>query len=76
LRAGETLQIAVGGAGNNQSGGGTFVVGPADTPLVIAGGGGGASLGGPIPGEGGLTEPDGGGPIQGRFASRLRSRKL
>src|SRR6202047_3634406 len=46
LTAGETLQIAVGGAGGGGSfpgnggggGGGSFVVGPGNTPLVIAGG--------------------------------------
>jgi hypothetical protein len=62
LTAGETLQIAVGGAGMNLEGGsggggGSFVVGPGNTPLVIAGGGGGGYLG---LGQGGLTGPDGG----------------
>jgi hypothetical protein len=66
LTGGETLQIAVGGAGTGASGGGgSFVVGPDNTPLVIAGGGGGAgscfSCGFPINGQGGLTGPDGGG---------------
>jgi hypothetical protein len=72
LTEGEILQIAVGGAGSgNGGGGGSFVVGPGNTPLVIAGGGGGgggavASLGPPVsfiglPGQGGLTGPDGGG---------------
>ncbi|HEY1432730.1 MAG TPA: PEP-CTERM sorting domain-containing protein [Stellaceae bacterium] len=65
LTAGETLQIAVGGAGSNVGGGGggSFVVGPGNTPLVIAGGGGGggAQQSGPLPGQGGLTGPDGGG---------------
>jgi hypothetical protein len=70
LTAGESLQIAVGGAGMSTfeggggGGGGSFIVGPGDTPLVIAGGGGGGggSLGGPgIPGQGGLIGPDGGG---------------
>src|SRR5262245_40615971 len=48
LTAGEVLQIAVGGAGVDRvgvgagGGGGSFVVGPGNTPLVIAGGGGGA----------------------------------
>jgi hypothetical protein len=42
LTAGEVLQIAVGGAGSfsdGGGGGGSFVVGPGNTPLVIAGGG-------------------------------------
>jgi PEP-CTERM motif len=70
LSAGEILQIAVGGAGSDNSGagggggggGGSFVVGPDNTPLVIAGGGGGggAFLTGSSPGGGGLTGPDGG----------------
>jgi hypothetical protein len=70
LTAGEVLQIAVGGMGSDSlpleegggGGGGGFVVGPGNTPLVIAGGGGGggASTGGPLPGLGGLTGPDGG----------------
>jgi hypothetical protein len=71
LTAGEVLQIAVGGAGKDGSandgggGGGSFVVGLDNTPLVIAGGGGGggASVGGPLPGGGGLTGPDGGNGI-------------
>src|SRR5689334_2806411 len=68
LTAGEALQIAVGGAGEGGTGGGgggggSFVVGPGNTPLVIAGGGGGGGsvLVGPapghldgLPGEGGL----------------------
>ena len=70
LTAGETLQIAVGGAGSNEvgaggaGGGGSFVVGPGNTPLIIAGGGGGGGggFGSPFPGQGGLTGPDGGGP--------------
>jgi hypothetical protein len=68
LTAGETLQIAVGGAGSDLQGfgagggGGSFVVGPGNTPLVIAGGGGGGAtfLAGSLPGGGGLTDPDGG----------------
>jgi hypothetical protein len=76
LTAGQVLQIAVGGAGGDNvgpdavyvgtgGGGGTFVVGPGNTPLVIAGGGGGGghlNEGGfaGIPGQGGLTGPDGG----------------
>src|SRR5271169_352822 len=75
LSVGEVLQIAVGGAGSDNvgggisggvggGGGGTFVVGPGNTPLVIAGGGGGGghiNEGGfiGIPGQGGLTGPDG-----------------
>ena len=62
LTAGEILQIAVGGAGSfgfgAGGGGGSFVVGPGNTPLIIAGGGGGASVfefGGA-----GLTSPNGG----------------
>src|SRR5215470_8978704 len=45
LTAGEILQIAVGGGGGSGSrgggggGGASFVVGPGNTPLVIAGGG-------------------------------------
>src|SRR6266404_8302254 len=74
LTAGEILQIAVGGAGGNGSGnagggggGGSFVVGPGNTPLVIAGGGGGGGrIGGTdLPGGGGLTGQDGGGPNGG-----------
>jgi hypothetical protein len=69
LTAGEMLQIAVGGAGSGRGsgggggGGGSFVVGPGNVPLVIAGGGGGggAFAGGSLPGQGGLTGPDGGG---------------
>jgi hypothetical protein len=69
LTTGETLQIAVGGAGSGLGsrggggGGGSFVVGPGNVPLVIAGGGGGggAFVGGPLPGQGGLTGPNGGG---------------
>src|SRR3984893_9109205 len=71
LPAGETLQIAVGGAGMSAGigpgggggGGGSFVVGPGNTPLVIAGGGGGgggAAPDIPLPGPGGLTGPNGG----------------
>ncbi len=71
LTAGEILQIGVGGAGSNNvgggvggGGGGTFVVDQGNTPLVIAGGGGGGGhtnlvfMG--LPGQGGLTGPDGG----------------
>ena len=68
LNAGETLQIAVGGAGSDGSrggagGGGSFVIGPDNTRLVIAGGGGGGgnAFGAPFAGQGGLTGPDGGG---------------
>jgi hypothetical protein len=66
LTAGETLQIAVGGAGGDSTGsggGGSLVVGPSNTPLVIAGGGGGggATVVFPLPGQSGLTGPDGGG---------------
>ncbi len=70
LTAGESLQIAVGGAGSDNAtgggggGGGSFVVGPGNTPMVIAGGGGGGGASapfGPNPGGGGLTGPDGGG---------------
>jgi hypothetical protein len=68
LTAGETLQIAVGGAGmsgdDGGGGGGSFVIGPGNMPLVIAGGGGGGGgspLGPfPLPGQGGLIGPDGG----------------
>ena len=48
LIAGEILNIAAAGAGQDSAygggggGGGSFVVGPGNTPLVIAGGGGGA----------------------------------
>jgi hypothetical protein len=59
LTAGEQLQIAVGGVGGGTlfsfgegaggGGGGSFVIGPSNTPLVIAGGGGGYSG---IPGRG------------------------
>ena len=67
LMAGESLQIAVGGVGSDSGGagagggGGSFVVGPGNTPLVIAGGGGGGAGDGdgPLPGGGGLTGPDG-----------------
>jgi hypothetical protein len=50
LTAGETLAIAVGGAGQDGTyagggGGGSFVVGPGNTPLLVAGGGGGGSTG-------------------------------
>ena len=71
LTAGETLQIAVAGAGMPNSGGGgggTFVVDGDGTPLVIAGGGGGGGLIFgimPLSGGGGLTGPDGGGPNGG-----------
>jgi hypothetical protein len=68
LTAGETLQLAVGGAGGNGfaggGGGGSFVVGPGNTPLVIAGGGGGGGIffegRFPFPGGGRLTGLDGG----------------
>src|SRR5437879_2415432 len=44
LTAGETLQIAVGGAGRSgfggAGGGASFVVGPGNSPLIIAGAGG------------------------------------
>ncbi len=66
LIAGEILEIAVGGMGTGGpgGGGGSFVVGPGNTPLVIAGGGGGGGFNGApgFPGQGGLTGPDGGGP--------------
>lgn len=68
LKAGEILQIAVGGAGSGLGGGGgSFVVGPENMPLVIAGGGGGGGQVGGIglPGEGGLTRQNGGGPNGG-----------
>jgi len=77
LTQGEVLQIAVGGSGSDLSGGGgSFVVGPNNTPLIIAGGGGGG--GGeecepgpicPIDGDGGLTGPNGSGPIQNGIPS-------
>jgi hypothetical protein len=72
LIAGEVLQLAVGGAGGTPDfggggggGGGSFVVDPGNTPLVIAGGGGGGFAGFinnflSLPGQGGLTGPDGG----------------
>jgi hypothetical protein len=67
LTAGEMLEIAVGGAGGSGDGGGgggSFVVGPGNTPLVIAGGGGGGGFAlepspESFPGQGGLTGPDG-----------------
>jgi hypothetical protein len=74
LSQGEVLQIAVGGAGvatlagalggGAGGAGGSFVVSPGNTPLVIAGGGGGGGLSpdGPVPGQGGLTGQNGGGP--------------
>jgi hypothetical protein len=72
LMQGETLQIAVGAAGGSQKGGygggggGTFVVGPDNTPLVIAGaGGGGGSVDGPA--GPGLTGPDGGNGDAGSY---------
>jgi hypothetical protein len=74
LTAGEILQIVVGGAGGTGAGngaggggGGSFVVGPGNTPLVIAGGGGGGGgfVGTGLPGQGGLTGQDGGGPRGG-----------
>jgi hypothetical protein len=63
LIAGEILSVAVGGRGNDGAGagGGSFVVGPGNVPLVIAGGGGGASVvRGLAPGQGGQTGPNGG----------------
>jgi hypothetical protein len=45
LSAGEILEIAVGGDGGG-GGGGSFVVGPGDTPLIIAGGGGAGDIAG------------------------------
>jgi hypothetical protein len=74
LTAGDALQIAVGGAGadgeGGAGGGGTFVIGPGNAPLVIAGGGGGGGFSGPVgvPGQGGLTGPDGGGGNFGQGA--------
>jgi hypothetical protein len=76
LTQGETLQIAIGAAGSQQSGynggggGGTFVVGPDSAPLVIAGAGGGGGsvdigLGSAGPG---LTGPDGGNGDAGVYA--------
>jgi hypothetical protein len=69
LNAGEVLQIAVGGQGadgtfSGGGGGGSFVVGPGNTPLVIAGAGGGSGSffttpPTPILGAGGQTGPDG-----------------
>jgi hypothetical protein len=49
--------------GSTSSGDGSFVVGPGNTPLLIAGGGGGAGRldGAALPGQGGLIGPDGGG---------------
>ena len=73
LYAGEVLDIAVGGSGEDGSdvtnaagggGGGTFVVGPGNTPLLVAGGGAGASFNKPSsgdPGEGFSSEPPDGG---------------
>jgi hypothetical protein len=68
LSKGEVLQVAVGGAGEDNcaaGGGGSFVVGPNNTPLVIAGGGGGGGFYEPtqigVPGGDGLTGTDGGG---------------
>jgi hypothetical protein len=65
LTAGETLVIAVGGAGASGSqagggGGGSFVVGPGNTELAVAGGGGGGGngVGG---GDGGIGGGGGGG---------------
>ena len=59
--------------------GGSFVVGPGNTPLVIAGGGGGGFLilptgvRVPRPGGGGLTGPNGGGAVrQNRPRTHLR----
>lgn len=69
LTAGEVLQIAVGGAGSDQTfsggggGGGSFVVGPGNSALVIAGGGGGGGgslFFGPLPGQGGVIVPGSG----------------
>jgi hypothetical protein len=67
LTMNDVLTIAVGDAGLNGEGrsnggggggGGSFVVGPGDTPLVIAGGGGGSANSGA--GSGGQTGPAGG----------------
>ena len=75
LTEGEVLQIAVGGAATPESlggGRGSFVVGPDNTLLVIAGGGGGSGAGGgevPIRGQGGLTGPNGGTPLDGTGGS-------
>ena len=47
LTTGEVLEIAVGGTGTGfrgGGGGGSFVVGPDNTPLVIAGAGGGCGF--------------------------------
>ena len=65
LTAGDTLQIAVGGAGmSGGGGGGSFVVGPGNSPLVIAGAGGGGPGGGP-----GLAGQDGGDGHNADFGS-------
>jgi hypothetical protein len=67
LTAGESLQIAVGASGSTVGlvsgggGGGSFVGGPGNRPLVIAGGGAGRFDGLADPGHGGLAGPDGGG---------------
>jgi hypothetical protein len=79
LTAGEVLQIAVGGAGSDSpsfcgGGGGTFVVGPGNMPLVIAGGGAGG--GNHILGGGGLTGPDGGGAAGAPTAAVVAPREL
>jgi Ca2+-binding RTX toxin-like protein len=63
LTKGETLTILVGGfggpaPGGGGGGGGSFVVGPGDTPLLVAGGGGGA--GDVVNGGSGLTTTFGG----------------
>jgi hypothetical protein len=67
LTAGETLQIAVGGAGmaGGGGGGGTFVISPDKGPLVIAGAGGGGA-GQNAGGVGGIDQGGGtGGGISG-----------
>jgi hypothetical protein len=71
LTAGEMLTIAVGGAGSpiGGGGGGSFVVGPGNLPLVIAGGAGSGafSIAGGLPGQVGLISEAGGpgGPLGG-----------
>ncbi len=79
LTAGEILQLYVGGAGGagmqigtepstGGGGGGTFIVGPGNTPLVVAGGGGGAGLF--LSGIGGYTTSSGsGGGESGPYGS-------
>jgi hypothetical protein len=74
LTKGETLQIAVGGAGQSDSnttggggggGGGSFVVGPGNQALVVAGGGGGAGNPGDAgnPGQAGADGGNGNGTL-------------